>query len=118
MIKIYKSSSRSYFESIERIKRKIAEFNSGIYNYENICVPEIQYDIKNITNIIKDLNEKKIKFSTIDSLRPIKNNIESNIRKLKDKRIKLQEELNKIPCKIKELKKCVKYYRNLLNKKV
>jgi hypothetical protein len=92
MIKIYKSSSRSYFESIERIKRKIAEFNSGIYNYENVCESEIQYDIKNITNIIKDLNEKKIKFSKIDSLRPIKI-LKSNIRKLKDKLIKLLEKL-------------------------
>lgn len=40
----------------------------------------------------------KIKFSTIDSLRPIKN----NIRKLKDKRIIFR----------------VKYYRNLLNKRI
>lgn len=41
MIKIYKSLLRSYFEL-----RKIAESNSGIYNYENIYKSDIQYDIK------------------------------------------------------------------------
>ena len=108
------SSSQSTSLSSSGYRTKINEFDTYLYNFNNVWLVEKTNEINKTFQNLEKLKNKLRKEDKIDQLRTTNKITKNKIIKLKSKLIKLIETLDSYSIK-KELKDCIKYYTNKLN---
>ena len=111
------SSSSSYSTTLSSsgYRTKINEFDTYLYNFNNIYLVEKTNEINKTFKNLEKLKNKLKKEHKIDQLRTTNQITKKNIIKLKNKLIKLIKTLNNYSTKTKELSDCIQYYTNKLN---
>jgi len=109
------SSSQSTSLSSSGYRTKINEFDTYLYNFNNVWLVEKTNEINKTFQNLEKLKNKLRKEDKIDQLRTTNQIIKNKIIKLKTKLIKLIETLDSYSIKKKELKDCIKYYKNKLD---
>ena len=109
------SSSQSTSLSSSGYRTKINEFDTYLYNFNNVWLVEKTKQINKTFQNLEKLKNKLRKEHKIDQLRTTNQITKNKIIKLKTKLIKLIETLESYSIKKKELKDCIKYYKNKLD---